>query len=239
MNFMLADIPAVDSLPWPWQAVLRLVVAALLGAAIGAERERRGRAAGFRTLLLVALGSALAMVVSVSFEKAYGGDASLKGVQVDPARVAYGVMAGIGFLGAGVVIQHGTGVRGLTTGASMWCTAAIGLAAGFGLFSIAIAATILVVFALLVLSGLDRAIPSVTEKLLSITLPLAGKDSVERFAALLREKGVAVTEIQCSREMPQRTETITYGISVPTRVPLSSLMNLADEAPEIQRISIQ
>jgi putative Mg2+ transporter-C (MgtC) family protein len=121
------------------QVVLRLGVAALLGAAVGLERERLERAAGLRTHALVAVSSALIMIVS-----AFGfADALAPNRQavLDPSRVAAQVVSGIGFLGAGVIVFRKNAVRGLTTAASVWSVAAIGLAAGGGLIAPAIAAS--------------------------------------------------------------------------------------------------
>jgi Uncharacterized membrane protein len=109
--------------------VLRLVLAAVLGAGIGYQRERAGKAAGLRTHTCIALGAALFTVASIF---GFSGAA-------DPSRVAAGVVAGVGFIGAGVIFRgmRGDGVAGITSAACIWVTAAIGLAAGAGLYSIA------------------------------------------------------------------------------------------------------
>lgn len=123
---------------------IRLLVALLLGGLIGIEREYRSKEAGFRTHFLVALGSALFCIVSQ-----YGFGEDLK----DSSRVAAQVVSGIGFLGAGTIIFQRNVVRGLTTAAGLWVTAAIGLACGSGLYWVAIAATIIVLFGLEVLNA--------------------------------------------------------------------------------------
>ena len=130
-----------------WEFVLRIFVAAILGGAIGLEREYRAKEAGFRTHFLVALGSALFMVVS-----AYGFEGALHMPkhQLDVSRVAAQVVSGIGFIGAGTIIFHKSEnvVRGLTTAAGLWVTAAIGLACGGGMYILSVASTILVLFGL-------------------------------------------------------------------------------------------
>jgi putative Mg2+ transporter-C (MgtC) family protein len=128
---------------------LRLVVAGGLGAAIGFEREYREQEAGLRTHMLVAMGSALFTIVSAfGFHDvlAHSGPSVL--TRLDPSRVAAQVVSGIGFLGAGAIIRNGFAVRGLTTAASLWLVAAIGMAAGASLYSGAIVATALTLFAL-------------------------------------------------------------------------------------------
>jgi len=121
--------------------VLRLLLAAAIGAAIGFQRERAGKPAGLRTHILICLGSALFTVASI-----HGFGAS-----VDPSRVAAGIVVGIGFLGAGAIIRRERGtVEGLTTAASIWAIAAIGLAAGAGLYIIsAVSATLVLIVLLL------------------------------------------------------------------------------------------
>lgn len=132
-----------------WNLVLRLCVAGLCGALIGLDREFRVKDAGFRTHFLVALGSALMMVVSQ-----YGFTDSLQqaGMGLDPSRIAAQVVSGIGFIGAGTIIIHRQLVRGLTTAASLWATAGIGLAAGAHLYLLATVATLLTLFGLEALS---------------------------------------------------------------------------------------
>src|SRR5437763_9543341 len=122
---------------WITEAIVRLALAGLAGGAIGVEREVRGRIAGFRTNLLVCLGSALVMIVSTRMPFTDQWSTHPPGVVInsDPARIAYGVMTGIGFLGAGAILHERGFVRGLTTAAALWCVTAIGLAFGFGLYT--------------------------------------------------------------------------------------------------------
>jgi len=128
--------------------ILRILLAAVLGGLIGLEREYREKSAGFRTHFLVALGSALFMIVS-----AYGFADVITGTQdqsirLDVARIAAQVVTGIGFIGAGTIIFQKNAVRGLTTAAGVWVTAAIGLACGGGLYIIAAVSTFFVLFGL-------------------------------------------------------------------------------------------
>lgn len=141
-----------------WGLIVRLCVAGLCGTVIGVDREYRVKDAGFRTHFLVALGSALMMVVSqYGFEDFL---ASHDGLRLDPSRIAAQVVSGIGFIGAGTIIIHRQLVRGLTTAASLWATAGIGLAAGAHMYIVAGAATLLTLFGLealtLFFGGLGR-----------------------------------------------------------------------------------
>ena len=133
-----------------WNFILRLCVAGLCGTVIGLDREYRVKDAGFRTHFLVALGRALMMIVSqYGFE---GFLADHDGTRFDPGRIAAQVVSGIGFIGAGTIIIHRQLVRGLTTAASLWATAGIGLAAGAEMYVVAGAATLLTLFGLEVLT---------------------------------------------------------------------------------------
>ena len=122
--------------------IIRLLVATALGAVIGLDREYRTKAAGFRTHVLVALGSALFMIISVhGFDDLPKDQMTLR---MDPARIAAQVVTGIGFIGAGTIIFQKNVVKGLTTAAGLWVTAAVGMACGVGMYVLAIVSTLLV-----------------------------------------------------------------------------------------------
>lgn len=143
MRLAISSIPTLSDL----DVGLRLLLAAVLGGAIGVEREIRDREAGIRTHLLVALGSCLFTLLS-----AYGFHSFLVSgtavVRADPTRIAAQIVTGIGFLGAGAIIREGLSVRGLTTAGSLWVSAAIGMAAGAGWYVAAIGTTVLTIAAL-------------------------------------------------------------------------------------------
>lgn len=124
-------------------ALWKLSLAALLGGVIGFEREHSHRPAGFRTHILVAVGSALVMLTSVYISKTYAGHAN-----IDITRMSAQVISGIGFLGAGTILREGFSVKGLTTAASLWAVSCIGIAVGAGFISGAIVATVVIYFTL-------------------------------------------------------------------------------------------
>ncbi|HET9457701.1 MAG TPA: MgtC/SapB family protein [Candidatus Limnocylindrales bacterium] len=125
---------------------LRLLVAAALGAGIGLEREIHAHPAGMRTHLLVSLGSAAFTVISIFvFETPPSPNGT---IPTDPSRVAAQIVSGIGFLGAGAILKYGASVRGLTTAASLWATAAVGMAAGGAAYVVAVVTTLIIVFSL-------------------------------------------------------------------------------------------
>jgi putative Mg2+ transporter-C (MgtC) family protein len=143
---VLSAVAAVPELGW-WEDGARLGLAAALGGVIGFERELRDREAGLRTHMLVCLGSALFTIVS-----AYGFREFLTSgdqvIRADPTRIAAQIVTGIGFLGAGAIIRQGLSVRGLTTAATLWVSAAIGIAAGAGYYSGAVVGTVVTLVAL-------------------------------------------------------------------------------------------
>ena len=139
-----------------WDVLLRLFVASGLGAVVGIERELRDQPAGFRTHMLVALGACLfTLVGAFGFQDLTGGQ-PVAAVNADVTRVASQVVVGIGFLGGGTILRHGATVRGLTTAASLWVTAAVGLAVGMGFYLGATATALLAVVALAVLKPVGK-----------------------------------------------------------------------------------
>ena len=141
-----------------WVLIFRLVAAGIMGGLIGLERELRSKEAGVRTHFIVALGSALFMIIS---------QFAFDGRQHDAARVAAQVVSGIGFIGAGVIIFQKNAVRGVTTAAGLWVAAAIGLSCGGGMYSVAIAATLLTV---LVLEMMHFVNLHLSERIVDLTL---------------------------------------------------------------------
>jgi putative Mg2+ transporter-C (MgtC) family protein len=130
--------------------VINLLIAFVLGGAVGWLREREGKTAGLRTHILVCVGAALFMIVS--------GEMMLKSGIADPGRIAAGVVSGIGFIGAGCIVQARGSVKGITTAASIWVTAAIGIAAGTGFYVGALATTIITLLTLQLLRQVEKTV---------------------------------------------------------------------------------
>jgi len=169
-----------------WVLITRLVIAGLLGGIIGVEREFRAKEAGVRTHFIVALGSALFMIIS---QFAFGDKTH------DVSRVAAQVVSGIGFIGAGVIIFQRNVIRGVTTAAGLWVAAAIGMAAGDGMYSVAIAATILTLSCLEMMHFVNM---QVSEKVIDITLlPPEGYDPL-LLPAKLKEMRINVENFAVS-----------------------------------------
>lgn len=203
---MLAILQQVDqsftnwamSLGWPVEGLLRLIAAAVAGGLVGLERELRGRQAGFRTYMLVAVGSAAVMVVSTRF--AFFGWIPPAGVNitVDPARIAYGVMTGIGFLGAGVIVHSKGTVRGLTTAAGIWCMAGVGLAMGFGLYVFGLLAAIMMVIALWLLDHVEGVLPKLRYRTVTIRTEWR-KNCINDCVSKFKEAGFKIVDVRFDR----------------------------------------
>jgi len=219
--------------------VLRLLVAAALGASMGLERQIRGRPAGLRTMMLVSLGCCLVMLVSNYFAEAYGraGPRTETILQVDPARLAYSVMAGIGFLGAGAIIKSGFSIRGLTTAATIWCVAAVGLAVGMGLYFHSLVTTMLVLLALFVLDRVEARLESSWYKTLEVVLP-DEPGAVERFRAKMEQQPAKVLDVSLERRA-DGTLRATYSIRLPDRAYTVPLFDAVAREPEVKYIQLK
>ncbi len=182
----------------------RLLVAALLGGVIGVEREWSGKPAGFRTNLLICLGAALVTEISLAVAAA-GNPAGT----ADPGRIAAQIVSGIGFLGAGTIIQSRGSVVGLTTAATLWVVAGIGMAVGTGAYGDAVVATALVVVALLLLARVEPALRRREEQTLRLTM---GRDP----AVSARVESLLAERFEYHLHEAERTErqlTLEYHVS--------------------------
>src|SRR3954471_22303905 len=138
--------------------ITRIAAALLVGALIGFERSFHGRPAGFRTHSLVCIASALLMLVTV-YQSEWMTSVPLDAIRTDPTRMAQGIMTGIGFLGAGVIFKEGLTIRGLTTAASIWITAAIGILVGVGFYVPALVGTAATILVLSAFRAIERKLP--------------------------------------------------------------------------------
>lgn len=169
--------------------IARLVVAGILGALVGFEREKRFKEAGFRTHFLVAVGSALAMIVSkYGFFDVLGEDVTL-----DPSRIAASIVSGVGFLGAGTILVQRQSVRGLTTAAGLWAVAGIGMTIGSGMYIVGICGTALV---LLGLEVLNRMFKSIFPKFHKLTIQVRANDAIPEVIDTLTTQKLSITTYQ-------------------------------------------
>ena len=214
--------------------MLRLLVAGILGAIIGLDREYRAKEAGYRTHFLVSLGSALIMIVSQ-----YGFQEIIKenSVTLDPSRVAAQVVSGIGFIGAGTIILQKQIVRGLTTAAGIWATAGIGLAVGAGMYAIGIATTVLTLIGLELLSYIFK---SVGMKSSLIAFSTNNKDTLKQIADRFNSKDYMIVSYEMQTLHPGEMESyqVTMVIKSKRNNDEGHLLSLMQNFPDVtvQRI---
>ena len=170
--------------------IIRLAVASILGGVIGFERDIHGRAAGLRTNLLISLGAAVFMLVSETIAVSYAGKMGGGVFRTDPARIAAQVVTGIGFLGAGAIIKYGFTIRGLTTAACIWISASIGMSSGAGFFELAIAATAIGLFSLIVLNALEKRYAKDSYRMLEVET--SNDIDISTLIDIIKEKEVKI-----------------------------------------------
>ncbi|MCX5734120.1 MAG: MgtC/SapB family protein [candidate division NC10 bacterium] len=195
-------------------AIIRLLLAILLGGAIGLERESRGRPAGLRTHILVCLGATIIMITSTHMGELTQLLSPTSRIQVDPGRIAAGIVTGIGFLGAGAIIRIGDLVRGLTTAGCIWFVAALGITIGQGLYALAIVSTVLALAVLLALTQVERRIQPVVYRSIAVFAGFAQAEAIERRCqALLADSAIRVQDVHNRLSVAEDRAEITFKIS--------------------------
>jgi len=189
---------AVTQVLQQFDFAVRLLLAAILGGAIGVEREIHDHPAGIRTHMLVALGSAAFTLVGiVGFVQVR--DAQGVVIPVDPTRIAAQVVTGIGFLGAGAIIKYGTTVRGLTTAASLWATAAIGMAAAAGAWLIASVVTVIMIASLWPLARVVSRVRTVDGRVIRLQLGLHDLTDLNAVMAEIQRRRLDITSMETDK----------------------------------------
>lgn len=189
-----------------WEWILRLFIAATLGGLVGLERESHGREAGFRTLILVCSGTCLVMITSLRVHEIFLNFPYDALIQLDPARIAYGTITGIGFLGAGAIVRDKKRTRGITTAACLWVVTAIGLAIGCGFYYLGVASAVISILVLYFLRLVERLIQKDTYNSILIT-----RDGEREMAPLLQ----VLEELQMT--------TLSQAIKVQTPPPVMEM----------------
>jgi putative Mg2+ transporter-C (MgtC) family protein len=192
-----------------WVVFMRLALAAVLSGAVGFEREFHGRAAGFRTHILLCIGSTLVMLTSIHIFDVY-----VAKVPCDPARIAAGVVTGVGFLGAGAIMQTRASVKGLTTAASLWVVAGIGLAVGSGLYFGAVFTTILTLVALFFFSRLEHEMIRHDWYKTLIIEAADGAAHLKAIREVLAEHGAGITDFEVDKKTDSGHMVLKLGVKL-------------------------
>ena len=215
--------------------IIRLFSAVAAGAVIGLERTYHGRPAGFRTHALVCTASGLLMLLTV-FSKDLIASAPVETIRMDPTRMAQGIMTGIGFLGAGVILKEGATIRGLTTAASVWMTASIGIMIGVGLWFAALVALGVTVGALAGFRWIETKIPSLEYSRLTIRLTRDAHLSQEELSRIITSH-----DITCSDPGYRLEDRVfQYEVTIRTRnaVNFSRLTETLGDTEHVDEFSI-
>jgi putative Mg2+ transporter-C (MgtC) family protein len=198
----------VDELTMLW----RIALAAGLGLAVGVERERHGRAAGLRTCMLVAMAGALIMSLSLHLAQIFAAESMRTMIRMDPSRLASYAIAGMGFLGAGAIIQGRSSARGVTTGAAMWTCTVVGLAVGAGLYLPAFLVVGLVLAALVLLRRPARLIRQ--DQYVTLEVDATGPETGGQVRELCRRYGARVDFAGRERCLETDTVKLTYSLGI-------------------------
>ena len=210
---------------------VRMLIAAALGAAIGLEREIHDHPAGMRTHLLVSLGSAIFTELSIfAFS---GGPAPNGSLPTDTSRVAAQIVSGIGFLGAGAILKYGTSIRGLTTAASLWTAAAIGMAAGAGEWLIAGVGTTIVLVSLWPLNALVARLHKPGQHAIRLRLEVGRLEALGDVSRLLADRRVEMAGINSQRISKGRYE-VELELRLPTAVRPQDIIGAITAIPDVE-----
>ena len=211
-------------------ACYRLVLSMMLGSIVGFERRRRGQTAGVRTFSLIAMGSTLAMVLSTYVAQRYGDG--------DPTRMAAQVISGIGFLGAGAIIQMKGSVRGLTTAAGIWMVANIGMAVGCGMYWVAVAATGLILFILVLLERIEHSISLRSEsRIIRVRVGEILSD-ISKYRKVMKEYGVILSNFFVEYDFEQKETRLNLVVVLKENTDLVGLFTKFEELYPTRSITL-
>ena len=214
-------------------ATFRLLLSLLLGSLVGLERKRKGQMAGLRTFALISMGATLAMLLSIYVPQEYLG---LK--NGDPGRIAAQVITGIGFLGAGAIIQMKGSVRGLTTAAGIWMSATIGMAVGVGMYAVAIVATLLVLFILMQLERIEHRIHVGSESR-TVRLKIRGiVTDIARYREELRRHNVTLSNFYVEYDYTENLTRLNLLVLVKENTDFARLFTILSEVNPTLTISL-
>lgn len=219
------------------ETMLRLGASLLCGAAIGYERERASRPAGLRTQLLVSLASATFMIISTQFVyyQPFGPDDLIR---IDASRIAASVVSGVGFLGAGAILRTGIGIQGLTTAASLWMTASLGMAAGSGMYLLTAVSTVAALMCLVFLRQLEGKRRWLMQRRVVVTLD-DNADHTQAVGNCLREHGAAIADIEFDRNLKTHETRLAVDVRFADRVAIEKLLIDLTNSPGVWRVKVQ
>jgi len=215
-----------------WEEIFRIALSGSLSGIIGLEREKHGREAGLRTMLLVGMGVTTILISSFNVYNVFS-NINSPILKIDPARIAYGVVTGIGFLGAGAIIKDKKRVRGLTTAACLWIVTSIGLAVGCGLYTISIFTTIFAVFVLYILKKIEYKILPDLYNTLTVIVNEETKNMIEELKNFIKNFGIKVLSISFEKDIENKTSSYTFTLRYNQE---KSAIDLTEKITQIENI---
>jgi putative Mg2+ transporter-C (MgtC) family protein len=220
---------------WGFDIFVRMLLAAAAGAIVGIEREYHGRPAGMRTHILVSLGSAMISLISLEMGQLVSMGENIR-IQVDPGRIVQGVVTGIGFLGAGAIIKIGLTARGLTTAASLWCIAIVGMGFGFGIYSIPILGTFLMLFTLMVLGRIEKQVEKDFYK--TVAARVRGPvEQIDKLRSVFKSKRWTISDMKVEYENNE-VMNVTIQVRLNKKHPISELVQFLKETDYIEQFKV-
>jgi len=220
----------------PWFLLGRIAAGTVLGGVIGYERDRHGRPAGLRTHMVVALASATFMVVSTHFIEHQRYEDGVR-VQVDVSRIASSIVTGIGFLGGGAILRTGLSIQGLTTAAGLWLVGAIGMAAGSGMYLVAVFATLFGLLTMGLLRRFEQKAIDVVPQRLRMVLPSSGstREAEERLGRL----DVSVVTTGIRHDAARDALEVEFDLRLPTKLTPEAVAEALRDLPDVREFSLE
>lgn len=220
-----------DEITWETSAA-RLLISFIAGALVGIERELHNQPAGLRTHILISIGSTLVMLISVYIPQTFHS-------QADPARMAAQVVSGVGFLGAGAILKFGADIKGLTTAASIWAMAAVGMAIGAGMFKVSVISVIVILFALTVMNFIEKRIFS-QRTLRKIEIIIKQTDSrIISIQSILKSYGVRIISTGFERNIAEATDRFTFIVTITPSLDVQMLADNLGQQPGLLSVSVE
>ncbi|HLR03532.1 MAG TPA: MgtC/SapB family protein [Virgibacillus sp.] len=218
---------------WEFEYVIRLVLAGIIGAVIGLEREKRFKEAGLRTHFLVAIGSAIFIIVS----KYAFFDVLADDVVLDPSRVAAAIPSGIGFLGAGMILVQRTSIQGLTTAAGIWATAGIGLAIGGGMYEIGIFSGLLVIIGL---EFLKRLFKPIIPKIIKLNMVVTDNDTIHYIISKLTKSDIVIRDyaVKTKKDDDEQNMSVLIKLQSKKRWKENQITDMLQQIEGVESIKI-
>ena len=225
----------IESTEINWEsALIRILISFVIGTLIGIERETHNQPAGLRTHILISIGATIVMLISIYIPQTFTDFQN-----GDPGRIAAQVVSGIGFLGAGAILKFGADVKGLTTAASIWAMAALGLAVGAGMYTISLIGVVVILFALTIMDVFEKRVFK-ERTLKKIELSVKKKNSdIQSLRKALQKIDVKVVSTGFERNVNESVDKITFLVGVSRKMNIQKLSEVLEQQEGMINISVE